>query len=251
MSKAKHTSAKSRTAKSSPHSLSNGASDASDLPTFQQSYLKWFRVCSCFPLDGSPLSEQIAKQKTITKLETRFESNAGPTWIRLRTSQKHDSEDAKSLKGSFLVECQLESWFPPSQTKRTPPNTTEEVCEYLRLCLQQKVAFTCCEGLFLIPQNKIPKRGFVGLMLEISAGVGKAEMNLTGATFDIQGRAPYEQLNWRRRTISGKGKTEQREIEVTIAAEPSTDESCNCLEDAAIMLSKGVQEFVVESEGLR
>jgi hypothetical protein len=246
MSKAKHAPTKSPVAKSLPKSVGDDVEVPLNLPTFQQPHLKWLRVCSCFPLDDGPLSKRIEQQEGTKKLETRFASKVGAAWVRLQTFRKQASEDTKSLEGRFLIECQLESWFPPSQANRIPPNTTEEVGEYLQLCFQQKAEATCCEGLFLIPQDKIPKRGFVGLMLEISAGVGKAEMNLTGATFDIQGRAPYGELRWRRRTVSHAGKVDQEAVEVTIAAEPGAEESSSCLEDVSIMLSRGIQEFVIE-----
>jgi len=219
-------------------------------PTFQQPYLKWFRICSCFSLDDSPLSKRVKHQaKTAKKPETRFVSKAGAAWIRLRMFQKQSTEDEESgsLEGGFLIECQLESWFPSSKSAASPPNTVEEVSEYLKLFFQQKATSTCCEGLFSIPQGKIPKRGFVGLMLALSAGVGKAEMDLTGATFSIQGRAPYKELRWRRRTIPGKKKTDGQVVDVTLAAELDTEEGCGCLEDVAVTLSNGIQEFVVDN----
>ena len=88
-----------------------------------------------------------------------------------------------------------------------------------------------------MPQDQLPKHGFVGVMLDISGSVGDAEMNLIGVTFKIKGRAPYDELRWRRRPISSDDSSKQQEVEVRIEAYPDDiDGIGGCLEKVAELL---------------
>ena len=146
--------------------------------------------------------------------------------------------------GRFQIDCALESRLPSSRMDDEPPNSLEEVKEFLELTLKQEVKVTCCNGRFFIPKTELPIQGFVRLLLEVSAGVGKAKMNLTGASFDIDGRLPYEEVRWKLRPH--KNKDEADEVDLTISAFPGQGGRLGSqLEKTAILLSQGVQELVI------
>lgn len=222
---------------------------ALSLPTFRQPYLKTLRICACFPLGENPLSELMEQHKDkVESRETSFDSEQGTAWLKVRFGRRRDSEERVQAQGRVLVDCAIASFLSPSQASRSPPNSVGEVQKILELCREQKASVACCEGLFVIPQDKLPKRGFVGLMLDISASVGDAEMNLMGATFEIKGRAPYDALRWRQRPITSEDPAERQEVEVTIEAYPDDiDGIGGCLEKVADILSTGIQELVIET----
>jgi hypothetical protein len=199
-------------------------------------------------LGATPLSKLIEglDKEAVAERETKFESKKGSAWIRVRASRERVPGETGLPRGRILVDCALESSFPPSRAAKRPPHTAEEVDEFLQMLSQESVSLACCEGFFQIPEERIPKRGFVGLMLDFSASVGKAEMNLTGATFDIQGHKPYEELRWKRTVTSGKNGEDRVEVEVRLTASPDADAVGGCLEQVAGTLSAGIEELVIE-----
>ena len=222
-------------------------------PTFRQPYLQSFRLCACFPLDQTELSTRISQLsgKKGSTWETKFESTKGPARIKVRIGLRRDLETvADKTEGYLQFHCVLESSINPQTLIANPPNSTEEeVGALLKLFAQHKAEVTCSEGIFCIPRETMPKKGFISLMLDISANIGNAEMNLTGASFDIQKCAPYEQLRWKQRVISGDGDTERHEIEVAIMGSPETPGIFGLPEQVANILSDGIQKLVIEIGG--
>jgi hypothetical protein len=236
--------------KSSPDRLAQSARDASGVPSLfpslRQPYLRSVRICTCFCLDDAALPTGTDNRKPET-LETKFVSEKGNAWIRVQSSPRHDSPKAEAKEWRLAIECAIESMFPPSQANLTPPNTIEEVQKLLVRYSQQKARVACCEGWFLIQHDKLPKRGFIDLMVDISASAGKAELNLTGASFDIQGCVPFDEVRWRRRIIKGKNHKEHSEIEVALLASPDIDGIGGCVEDVADILSSGIHDIVMKT----
>ena len=242
MSKADHVS-KKRAAPDRSAQLPTGEFQ-SNFPTFQQLYLQSFRFCACFPLDDTALSRLAVPGKKMSR-ETRFTSHCGPAWIRAYVARKKERDGSEKPKALLQVDCALESVFRPSRTNLKPQNTPEEVQEYLKLFSQQKTAIaTCCEGVFSVPRDKLPQHGVVRLMFDISVTVGKATMNMTGASFDIQGCPPFEEVRWRQKVMPGKDGGEQN-VEITLLASPDVRIAGNPQKVAAI-LSEGMQEVVME-----
>jgi hypothetical protein len=220
-----------------------------NFPTFEQQHLQSFRICACFSLADTPLSKQIAVPAyKPTWRETRFESRAkGAARIRVRAGHKKRPSDPNQPEGYMELECAIESLFPPSRRNEGLSSNAEEVKELWGLFVPQKTAWICCEGLFYIPQDKIPGRGIVGLMLDLSASVGKASVNLTGAAFDVQGREPYETVRWKRRATPEKEPPDRPELEVVITACPAGDGIIGVPEEVATVLSAGIEELILET----
>ncbi|MGD0898555.1 MAG: hypothetical protein ABR915_12010 [Thermoguttaceae bacterium] len=143
----------------------------------------------------------------------------------------------------------LESALPAWRQGTKIPNTEEELRELWGMLSKQKLDVSCCQGVFHIPQADLPDRGFVRMLLGVSANVGKAKMSLTGAVFDIHGHGPYGDLRWRLKPGPNTGETKEKEtLEVTIFAYPRKIKQIACQpEEVAAMLSKGIQELVIES----
>jgi hypothetical protein len=80
-------------------------------------------------------------------------------------------------------------------------------------------------------------------LLDVSAGVGKARMNLIGASFDVQGYQPIEEVRWKLR--AHKCEDDVDELDLTISAFPDLNRFGGELEKVAQMLSEGVRELVV------
>src|SRR3989339_306667 len=85
-------------------------------PTFQNSHLRSFGVCSCFPLSDSSLSRFVRDLGTkLERRKPRFESSAGPAWIRVRIElleplhRKKDSRSPAEYDGHFHTDCFLEA----------------------------------------------------------------------------------------------------------------------------------------------
>lgn len=216
-------------------------------PTFRQPYLSSFMVCSCFKLSKSSLSKHIRTlEARIDERETRFESTKGPAWIRLRIGQLSRDGSETKAEGRFQIDCTLESGFAPSRASTVPPNSWEEVRQHLELALKQKADTTCCRGRFHIPVPDLPVNGFARLLLELSASAGKATMNLTGASFDVQGCGSIDDLRWK--LTPRVDKDDEDELDLTIIAYPRPDSFVAEPEKIAQMLSRGVQTLMIKAE---
>jgi hypothetical protein len=221
---------------------------SSAFPTFQDEYLRSFVFCSCFALSDTPLSRIVShldRNKEETR-ETRFDSTAGPVWIRVlvsrvRRSQKSGSSAVRN--GHLHIDCSLESEIQPSQVKKKPPNSNKEVQDLLEMLAAEKVGRICCQGRFRIPKKVLPKRGVVALMLDIAVKVGKAQMGLIGAEFDVRNRSPYDKIKWRLEPeVDGKFN-----LRVDIMAYDDLKTVKGRLDRIAEVLSKGVRELITEN----
>jgi len=218
------------------------------LPTLSQPYIQYVRVCACFPLSDSALCKLIEQSDKTIARETRFSSAQGPAWIRVAIDRiRKGSENCEPMHGRLQIDCKPESLFRPSRADEMPLNSIEEVQQFLEMFAEQNVSVNCCEAIFDIPQDKLPPRGFVELMLELSPSVGNAKMNLTGATFDIQGQSPFDELKWKWKPKRGKNETDH--LEVVITASPATiNEIGGYPEVVASILFNGVRKLVIEQE---
>jgi len=223
---------------------------SSCFPTFQNSYLQSFSVCSCFPLSSSPLSKFIRDiGSSAQRKETRFDSARGPVQIRIRLNQvarnrrKEPSRALAEYEGHFHVECSLEASLPPLQAKKSAPNSQEELLELLKMFAAGNDGVVCCTGRFLVPRKLLPRLGVVDAMLDVSAKVENAEMVVTGVSFEIQNRPPYGRLRWKLKPET-KDATEL-EVEIAIWGEFKTIGAS--LEKMSEVLWNGVQELVIET----
>jgi hypothetical protein len=116
------------------------------------------------------------------------------------------------------------------------------VQELLQMLADERVGRACFEGRFVIPKEILPKRGVVELMLDVSAVVGSTAMTVTGATFSIQDRPPFEQLSWKLKTEADSAVN----LEVELSASMSLESVAGSLVQVEKVLSDGAQELVVE-----
>jgi hypothetical protein len=111
--------------------------------------------------------------------------------------------------------------------------------------LKQKGHTSCCEGRFFVPKAELPVEGTLRLLLDLSVGVGKAKLNLTGATFDVQGHPAIYEVEWKLRKRGIESGID--DLDLTVSAFPDLGHFGSDLEKIAQMLADGVQELVVEA----
>jgi hypothetical protein len=214
-------------------------------PTFKQPYLQSLLLCSCFRLSDNALSKLIKPldEDDTAERETKFDSSRGPAWIRIRVGRRVEGDSKTDVFGRYQVDCSLESRFSSSKAQQQPPNNWDEVRQYLELALKQEVDVICCQGRFFIPKTELPIEGFTRLLLGVSAGVGKAKLNLTGASFEVQGHQPIDEVRWKLRPHKGKGDVD--ELDLSVSAFPKPKRFRGDLEKVAQILFNGVQELVI------
>jgi hypothetical protein len=107
---------------------------------------------------------------------------------------------------------------------------------------EEKKGKVCCEGRFRIPREELPRRGVVNLMLDVAVKMGRAQMGLTGAEFDIRGRPPYRKLRWRLDEAN-----DQSSLRVNVLAYGDLKMMKGRIDTMTEILSKGVRELIIES----
>lgn len=213
------------------------------LPTFQDQYLQSFFFCSCFPLSSTPLSELVRQLGARTeKRETHFKTDAGLAWIRVEVGRIRPKGPSAGDEGHIHVNCRLISESESSRTKSPPSNTREEVEEILSMFTRERSGTVCCNGRFRIPKDALPGRGVVSLMLDVAVKVGRAQMGLTGAEFDVRDRPPYRKIRWRLEEANGKPA-----LRAEILAYGDVKTAKGRMDKMLDVLSRGVRELITES----
>ena len=210
-------------------------------PTFTQPYLRSFLMCGCFKLGDTAASQLVKEQSDEPKrVDIRFRSEKGPVWIRIRYGL-YTPPGQENPRGRYQIECRSEA--QPSGLSGTRA-TAKAARKLLAALLHPRGDAACCDGIFTIPEKKIPPNGFVGLLLGASARAGKATMNLTGATFQVKGYSPCEKISWNRKVLSGR---QSSQIEVTIRAYPTASEIAQGPENVASILWDGIKRLVIDT----
>jgi hypothetical protein len=200
-------------------------------------------------LSDSSLSKLIRDLGRKTeRRETRFDSAGGPARIRVRIEhfdRAHKKEDSRSpagYEGHFHIDCSLEAELPLSHVKKPLPNAKAEVQELLGMFAAETSGKVCSEGRFLVPRKLLPKSGVADALLDVSASIEKAQLAVTGVSFDIQKYPPYERLHWRLRPPT----TAAKELHVAIDTFGDLEEIGGSLEKISQILWKGVHDLVLE-----
>ncbi len=166
--------------------------------------------------------------------------------IRLERSRpsREDIASGRSrpgYDGHLHIDCVLHTASRRWRPKKGTGSDLSEVSGLLELFATQKTGQVCTEGVFRISKDSLPDRGVIDLMLKVSTKVGRAKLNLVGATFDISNRSPYRILGWRPKPGSKK------DLEIRIVIFSSLEQTTGNLEALSQILWNGMQEMVFEA----
>jgi hypothetical protein len=217
-------------------------------PTFKQPYLQSFRLCACFSLGDGALSDRIRERKGngALLLEAAYETARGSARMRVKAGHRTEIEPSGDEEGYLQFQCSLDSALRrPLPIKRS--STKEDIKGLLTLFAQQKsLRMNCAEGIFYVPHDELPERGFIRLLFDLAMEVGDATVNMSGATLDIQRCDPYEQLQWKERPSQGTANGPKKEVELVIFASPTETMLLGSPEKLADLLSNGVQKLALQ-----
>lgn len=216
-------------------------------PKLEQPYFQSLMVCACFKLSQSPLSKRVKKIETFDEREAKIDSSKGPAWIRVRLGKRDHGESSDEFFGRWQIDCALESSFSPSRSRMSPPNSWDEVREFLELAFKQKVSTTCCKGRFIVPTTELPAASVARILLDVSASADKVKMNLTGTTFSIENHPSIQEVKWELRPRQNKEGVD--ELNLTVLSYPDIKQFGGDLDKIAQSLSDGVQELVIRTAG--